>query len=61
MIGAHANTLTGEHAGAALTHDDVARNGRLATEQLYTKTTAALAALVFAFAAGFAAGAASAL
>ena len=46
VIHAHANAFTGEPSGAALTHDDVARNGDLATEQLHAKTTASRVAAV---------------
>ena len=39
VVGAHANAFTREPGGAALTADDVARDGRLAAEQLHAQTT----------------------
>ena len=39
VVAAHADASAREPFGAALTNDDVARNGRLAAEQLYAQTT----------------------
>src|SRR5690606_4406088 len=46
MVSAHTDVQTREEGGAALTHDDVARNSLLATIELHAQTTASTVAAV---------------
>ena len=46
VVAAHANALTRPPLGATLAHDDIARNGRLATKQFHAKTAAVRIATV---------------